>query len=471
MSGTLTRPTEAPQLEGFSREAVEALSRAKGEPDWMRELRLAAWEIYEATPMPTTQDEEWRRTSLRGLKLDRVRPFAFGAGGGAPVSRLEDVPAEARAGLEEAGADGATGRAGLLVQHNSEVRYHALSDEAAARGVIFTGLDEALRRHPDLVRKYFMAEAVTPRHDKFSALHGAFWSGGTFIYVPRNVAVELPLQSRVYADADAPGIFAHTLIVAEEGAAVSFIDEFVSPTDEGRGAQGFSSGAVELYTGAGAQIRYFSVQDWGRHVWHFNTQRVVAQRDSTTNSLTILLGSKLTKTNVESTLDGQGATSEMLGIYFGDGTQHFDQHTLQDHRRPHTTSDLLFKGVLRDRGRQVFAGLIRVEPGAQRTDAYQANRNLLLSDKARVDTMPKLEIGANDVRCTHGATIGQVEPEYLFYLMSRGLERAEAERLIVEGFLDEIVQRIPLEEVRDRLSVAIRQKMGLPPRNKEEDYV
>ncbi|CAA9566698.1 MAG: Iron-sulfur cluster assembly protein SufD [uncultured Thermomicrobiales bacterium] len=464
MSTTLARTTEA-QTRGFTREAVEALSRAKGEPEWALEARLAAFDIYEAAPMPTTQDEEWRRTSIRALKLDQVRPF--GANGGA-VASLDEVPAEARAGLELGGVDGRSPRAGLLVQHNSEVIYTALDEAVAARGVIFESMDEAVRRHPDIVRRYFMTEAVKPTHDKFAALHGAFWSGGTFIYVPRNVAVELPLQSRIWAEADAPAVMAHTLIVAEEGAQVAFIDEFVSPTAESAGAQGFSNGAVELYTGAGAQIRYFSVQDWGRHVYHFNTQRVVADRDSTTNSLTILLGSKLTKANVESALDGPGASSEMLGIYFGDGTQHFDQHTMQDHRKPHTTSDLLFKGVLRDRGRSVFAGLIRVEPGAQRTDAYQANRNLMLSEHARVDSMPKLEIGANDVRCTHGATMGQVEPEYLFYLQSRGLERAEAERLIVEGFLDEIVQRIPLEEVRDRLAVAIQQKMGLPPKNKED---
>jgi Fe-S cluster assembly protein SufD len=463
MSTTLARPTEA-QLRGFTREAVEALSRAKGEPDWAREARLAAWVVYEATPMPTPRDEEWRRTSLRGLKLDQVRPFAPHH---EPVARLAELPEAARAGLEAVGAGGASPRAGLLVQHNSSVVYTALDEVLAGQGVIFTSLDAAVREHPELVRRYFMTGAVPATHDKFSALHGAFWSGGTFIYVPRDVAVALPLQSRVWADADAPAVFAHTLVVAEQGASVAFIDEFVSPTGEG---QGFSNGAVELYTGAGAQVRYFSVQDWGRHVYHFSTQRVVGQRDSTTNSLNILLGSKLTKSNVESALDGPGATSEMLGIAFGDGTQHFDQHTLQDHLRPNTTSDLLFKGVLRDRARSVFAGLIKVEPGAQKTNAYQANRNLLLSEHARVDSMPKLEIGANDVRCTHGATMGQVEPEYLFYLMARGLARTDAERLIVEGFLDEIVQRIPLEEVRDRLNVAIQQKMGLPPRDKD-DYL
>ena len=456
MSTTLERPTEA-QARGFTREAVEALSRAKGEPAWVLEARLRAWEIYEATPMPTARDEEWRRTSIRALKLDQVLPFGAGT---MPKATLAALPSDVRAGLSE------EGRAGLLVQHNSGMVFHMISEEATKQGVIFTGLDEAVREHPELVQKYFMSEAVTPDHDKFSALHGAFWSGGTFLYVPRGVTIETPFQTRVFADADAPGIFAHTLMVVEESAHAVLIDEFISPTAES--GQGFSCGSVELHAGKNAHVRYFSVQDWGRHVWHFNTQRLIADRDSTTNSLTILLGSKLTKTNVESSLRGEGSTSEMLGIYFGDGKQHFDQHTMQDHVKPNTTSDLLFKGALRDRARQVFSGMIKVEPGAQKTNAYQANRNLLLSDKARVDSMPKLEIGANDVRCTHGATMGQVEPEYLFYLRSRGLNREEAERMIVEGFLDEIVRRIPLEEVRDRLSDAIQAKMGLPPRNKAD---
>lgn len=450
MSATLTRPAGAPGLRGFSLEAVEALSRAKDEPAWVRAGRLAAWNTFEQVPMPSPRDEEWRRTSIRQLKLDAVAPFSPPTG---VVQSLEQVGAEARAGLET-GA-----RAGLLVQENSTVVYEQFTPDVAARGVLFMGLDRAVREHPELLQRYFMTTAVVPAHDKFAALHGAFWSGGTLLYVPKNVEVELPFQTRVYAGAESPAILAHTLVILEEGASAIFIDEFVSPTGE---QQGFSNGAVELFTGRGARLRYVNVQDWGRHVYHFNTQRLVASRDSNTNSLSILLGSKLTKSNVESALNGEGATSEMLGIYFGDGTQHFDQHTIQDHLQPHTTSDLLFKGVLRDRARSVFSGLIRVEPGAQRTDAYQANRNLLLSDKARVDSMPKLEIGANDVRCTHGATMGQVDREQLFYLQARGLQRAQAERMIVDGFLDEIIQRIPLAEVRDRLATAIEQKMGLP---------
>ncbi|HEX5504300.1 MAG TPA: Fe-S cluster assembly protein SufD [Thermomicrobiales bacterium] len=452
MSTTLT---EAAPVRGFSREAVEALSRAAGEPDWLREARLAAWETYEATPLPSLRDEQWRRTSIRQLKLDAVTPFAAASG---RVARLADAPEAARAGLDTPAA--ITARAGLVLQQNSNVIYDDLQRDLADKGVLFMGLAEAAREHADLVRRSFMTKAVTPAHDKFSALHGAFWSGGVFLYVPKGVQVELPLQARVYAEADSPAMMPHTLVIVEAGASAVFIDEYISPTGE---QQGFADSVVELFTGAGAQLRYVSVQDWGRNVYHFNTQRLVAQRDSSTNSLSILLGGRLTKSNVESGLDGQGATSEMLGIFFGDGAQHFDQHTLQDHLQPNTTSDLLFKGVLRDRARSVFAGLIRVEPHAQRTDAYQANRNLLLSDKARVDTMPKLEIGANDVRCTHGATIGQVDQEQLFYLQSRGLDRPEAERMIVDGFLDEIIQRIPLAEVRDRLDLAIKQKMGLPP--------
>lgn len=450
MSATLARPAEAPGLQGFSLEAVEALSRAKEEPAWVRERRLQAWSLFDGMPMPSPRDEEWRRTSIKQLKLDTVTPFAAPV---QPVASLDEVGTEARAGLET-GA-----RAGLLVQENSTVVYEQFAPELEARGVLFMGLDRAVREHPELLQRYFMSVAVTANHDKFAALHGAFWSGGTLLYVPKNVEVELPFQTRVYADSNAAAILAHTLVILEEGASATFIDEFVSPTGD---QQGFSNGAVELFTGRGARLRYVNVQDWGRNVYHFNTQRLVASRDSNTNSLSIVLGSKLTKSNVESALNGEGSTSEMLGIYFGDGTQHIDQHTIQDHLQPHTTSDLLFKGVLRDRARSVFSGLIRVEPGAQRTDAYQANRNLLLSDKARVDSMPKLEIGANDVRCTHGATMGQVDREQLFYLQARGLQRAQAERMIVDGFLDEIIQRIPLAEVRERLASAIEQKMGLP---------
>src|SRR5688572_12735164 len=191
MTSTLTRPTES-QLRGFTREGVEALSRAKGEPDWVLEQRLAAWEVYEATPMPASQDEEWRRTSLRALKLDQVQPFGSQS---TIVDSLDALPAAVREGVS------LEGRAGLLVQHNSGLVYVWVSDELKAQGVILMGLDQAVHEQPDLVRKYFMTDAVTSGHDKFSALHGAFWSGGTFLYVPRNVNVETPIQTRVYADA------------------------------------------------------------------------------------------------------------------------------------------------------------------------------------------------------------------------------------------------------------------------------
>jgi Fe-S cluster assembly scaffold protein SufB len=243
MSTTLTRPTES-QLRGFTREGVEALSRAKGEPDWVLEQRLAAWDIYEATPMPTQQDEEWRRTSLRALKLDQVQPFGPQQ---SVVANLDELPTAVREGVS------LEGRAGLLVQHNSGLVYAWVSDELKAQGVILMGLDQAVSEHPELVKRYFMSDAVSAGHDKFSALHGAFWSGGTFLYVPRNVNIETPIQTRVYADADAPAVFAHTLIVVEDNASAVFIDEFTSPTAEN--GQGFSNGAIELYTGANGHLR------------------------------------------------------------------------------------------------------------------------------------------------------------------------------------------------------------------------
>lgn len=217
---------------------------------------------------------------------------------------------------------------------------------------------------------------------------------------------------------------------------------------------------VELIPKAGAQLRYVNLEDWGRNVWETGMVRTVVERDATVNSLMVAFGAGLVKTNVESRLVAPGGTSEMLGVQFGDGTQHFDYHTLQEHAAPSTTSDLLYKGALKDKARSVFSGLIRAEEGAQKTNAFQLNRNLILSEGARADSMPKLEILANDLRCTHGASTSRLNEEQIFYLMSRGLRRAAAVRMMVDGFFAEIFDRIPLEMIRERLSRAIEQKMG-----------
>ena len=438
------------QLTGFSREAVVELSRLRDEPEWLREWRLAAWEQYESIPMPVRTDEEWRRTDLRTLKLDRYVPFA---GVGESVGSLD----EALRGTSE-GAHLGSAQAGVLVQRDASNVYAELSDEVKAQGVIFTDLGTAVREHEELVKSWLMTKAVPVDFGKFEALHAAFWQGGAFLYVPKGVTVELPFRSFAIARTAGASVFNHTLIVMEDQAEAFLVDAYQSETQE---QPTFASGVVELILGKGAQLRYVQAQDYGRNVWNIMTERAVLERDSTLNSLHVTLGSKWTKNSIGSHLRGENALAEMLGVYFGDSDQFFDHHTWQLHESPYATSDLEFKGALRDTARSVYSGLIKVFEGAQKTDAYQQNRNLVLSREARADSIPNLEIGANDVRCTHGATISQVVPEHVFYLQARGIPRTEAQKLIVEGFFRPIIDRIPDEEIQAFLEGAIARKVGL----------
>jgi len=463
---------------GFSKNAIETLSRLKNEPDWMRARRLEAWHLYEETPMPAPNDELWRRTSLKDLKFDGAIPFA-------PAEPSSHAPLQALpAKFQQIANDANAG--GVLVQYNSVGAYARLADQLEKRGVIFCDLDTAIRKHPNLVQQYFMTKAVTytenryasakpstsqttGKHEgggygdtigdlKFAALHGAFFSGGTFLYVPRGVTIDLPLQSLTYFDTPGLAMFTHTLVIVEEGAAVTLIENYASKEDS---ARRFSNGAVELIVKPGGNLQYFHLQDFARNVWHFTSQTALLERDASLTWLNGILGSQTTKAFLDCKFLGQGATANLLGFFFGDGKQHFDQHTFQNHIVGHTTSDLLYKGALKDEAYSAFRGLIRVNPQAQRSDAYQANRNILLSPKAHADSIPELEIEANDVRCTHGATVGPVDPDQVFYLMARGIPRIEAERLIVEGFFDPLMQKIPLESIRAELGQAIQNKIGL----------
>ncbi|MCL5950951.1 MAG: Fe-S cluster assembly protein SufD [Chloroflexi bacterium] len=460
---------------GFSRNAIELLSQSKQEPEWVRARRLEAWHLYEETPMPPPTDELWRRTPLQDLNLASVVPYAPPLIGGDILRALPPKLAHAANN---------TSAGGLLVQYNSSGAYERLADELKQRGVIFCDLDSAIRDHPALVREYLMTRAVTftenryssakpaigktGKHEgggygdtigdlKFTTLHGAFFSGGTFLYVPRGVVVDLPLQSLTYFDEPNLAVFAHSLIILEEGASVKLIEEYASKETE---AQRFSSGAVELILKPGSSLQYFHLQDFARNVWHFTSQTALLERDTSLTWLTGTLGSQMTKAFLDCKMIGTGTNASLLGFFFGDGQQHFDQHTFQNHIVGHSTSDLLYKGALKDKAYSAFRGLIRVNPEAQRSDAYQANRNVLLSQHSHADSIPELEIEANDVRCTHGATVGPIDPDQLFYLMARGIDQGEAERLIVEGFFDPLMQKVPLEPVRDELASAIRAKMG-----------
>ncbi|BBL80307.1 Fe-S cluster assembly protein SufD [Rubrobacter xylanophilus] len=434
--------------KGIGVEAVKALAAFKEEPGWLREKRLAAWRTFEEIPMPTMRDEAWRYTDVSDVRFEEYVPYAPSP----DVEREGDLPDAVQRLIKEGEENSA-----LLVQHNSETTYTRIDEELRAKGVVFTDLHTALREHEELVRERLF-RLVPEDYDKFAALSAAAFSGGSFLYVPRGVEVEVPIQSYRWLDV-AGSIMPRTLVIIEEGASVTYIDEYAS--DDGE-EPALSNGAVELFVGQGARLQYVSLQNWARNVVHFNTIRSQAEKDATINSLVVSFGAQLSRTNVEAGLTAPGSDSEMLGLYFADEDQLIDHHTLQDHIAPQAHSDLLYKGALRDESLTVFSGLIRVEPGAQKTDAYQTNRNLILgTDEAMAVSLPNLEIMADDVKCSHGATTGQVDDLELFYLMSRGIPRVEAEKLVVFGFFGEVTSRIPLKGLRAKLDRAIEEKIGL----------
>jgi Fe-S cluster assembly protein SufD len=436
--------------KGISQETVEALSSLKSEPAWLTQKRLEAWQKYQDLPMPTLRDEAWRYTDISDVTIEDFLPYAPSPDAASEADLPDAVQRLIREGEENSA---------LLVQHNSETAYSRVDEELSRKGVVFTDLHTALVEHGDIVRDKLFG-LVPADYDKFAALSAAAFAGGSFLYVPRGVDVELPIQSYRWLDV-VGSIMPRTLVVVEEGASVTYIEEYASASEAGEDPA-FSNGAVELYVGQGANLRYVSLQNWERNVLHFNTIRSQTEKDATINSLVVSFGSQLSRTNVEAGLSAAGGDSEMLGLYFADQNQVLDHHTLQDHLAPNAHSDLLYKGALRDESMAVFSGLIRVEPGAQKTDAYQTNRNLILgTDDAFAVSLPNLEIMADDVKCSHGSTTGQVDETELFYLMSRGIPRREAEKLVVFGFFGEITSRIPLKGLKDKLDRAIEGKIGL----------
>ena len=442
-------PTITPADVGvFTRDQVEMLTARKLEADWLRDTRMRAQAVFADTPMPTTRLEEWRYTDIR--KSVRLDAFSFAEERG-PAADAAALPAGLRARMDEAGEASAR-----LAQVDASVVLRELPDELAARGVIFTSLEAAAREHPELVRKY-LGTAITPDDGKFAALGSAFWTGGAFLYVPKDVRVEVPVRFYRWIGEGGTVAFGRTLVVAEAGAQVAVVEELGS---DDLGSTALSVGAAEIFADEGAVVVYTSVQRFGRGVVHLATDRLVAGRDAKITTLYASFGGDVARADVQCRLRAPGSHVDMLGLYIADGTQHFDNQTLQDHIAPHASSNLLFKGALNDSGRSVFRGLIRVHPKAQRTDAYQTNRNLVLSDSARADSLPNLEIQADDVRCSHAATVGQLDEEEVFYLLSRGIPKADAVRLVVFGFFGEVLEQLPLEGVRRELLRVVERKLA-----------
>jgi len=378
--------------------------------------RADALEAYRSLPLPTTADEHWRFTDLKGFD-----PDGFVQNGHARGTVPRIGPEETMLEIETA----------AIARVSSE----GIEIERAPDGITF----EPLADHPRL------GELVGTT-EKFAAHNAALWEHGLLVVVPQGVELERPLYVRI-----AGATFWRLLVVVEPGARFSLIEEYASTGDE----EAYSNAVVELFVGDGAKLEYVSLQNLSRETWHFATHHARVERDAELDWIAGGFGSKRGKTWIQNDLAGPGATSRVTGAYFADGEQHLDYDTFQEHMAPSTTSDFAFKGALRDTATAVWRGMIRVERDAQKTNAYQENRNLMLSPSAHAVPIPGLEILANDVRCTHGATVGRVDREQLFYLMARGLSRSEAERLIVRGFFQDVLDRIDLEPVREALAEAL----------------
>ena len=420
----------------FTLQTVDEIASLHGEPDWLRKRRRSAFEAFERLPIPSRIDEEWRRTDVSSLDVAKFSEFEH-RNGAAPAEPLEGV-------------------AGSTTMRGSEFESVRLDPELERAGVILEPISVAAQKHPELVQTLLFTQ-VRPDRDRFAALHAAFFADGTFLYVPDGVVIEKPIVGQVFSAEGGTAVLPHTLIVAGRGSQFNYLDEYLSPSDE---AAGYKSGSAELFLGEGARVGYVAVQKWGRNAWHLADQRARLDKDASLRLFNVTLGARFSKTRVEASLQGEGSDAELKAIYFASGEQFFDFHTLQDHQVGNTRSDLLFKGALQDVARTVYAGLIRIEKGAARSDAYQANRNLVLSDHAKATSIPMLEIDNNDVRCTHGATVGPIDPNHLFYLRSRGIPERTAMRMLVQGFFGQVLDRIPFEQARKLVESELESRLG-----------
>jgi Fe-S cluster assembly protein SufD len=422
---------------------TEADIRAAG--DSVAPYRTLAWNAFKRHSLPDTTQEAWRRTDIHALPVDKFKL--------AGNDSFDDLPSVREDLLKPLVADQHGGQIVLSPGHAKI----DLDEKLAQKGVIFTDLKTAEQKYPELLSRT-IGKTVNVEEGKFSALAGAFAQNGIVLYVPKGVTVEEPLHSVLWGPGANLAHVSHILVLVDEGASVTYVHESASPDD--MASNSMHAGIVEIQVLQDASLKFVELQSWGRHVWNFSHERIRVERGGSLDWIFGAIGSRLTKNFSELDLAGEGATGRMSGFYFTDGNQHLDHDTQQNHLAPHTTSDLLFKGALKGKSRSVWQGMIYVAPGAQKTDGYQANRNLVLSDGARADSIPGLEILADDVRCTHGATVGKLEEEPLFYLKSRGIPQAEAEKIVVEGFFDPIFQRIPFEGVRERFQEYIANKMA-----------
>jgi Fe-S cluster assembly protein SufD len=429
---------------GFTEGTFELFLRDRADPAWLIERRREAFDRFRALRLPSSSDEEWRRTDIRGLRLESFSPPSVKSQGDTLTAAIDRI-------WQSLSQRYATG---IVHLNGASMRE---PDPSLLGGALFIDLDRAVKECPEILQRYLATQAVAPADDYFAALNGAFWTGGALLYVPRHTQIEAPLLSLIGLGRGHVDL-SRLLVVLEEGAEATLVREMAACDGEGQAS--LHVGAVEVFVAQNARLRLVNIQNWNDTTWHFSRERALVGRDAAVQWTVGALGSRLAKVNQEVALTGAGASAQVNGVMFTSGRQHLAYFTRQDHIAPHTTSDLLYRGGLKDRSRIVWKGMIRVEKQAQRTDAYQKNDNLVLSEAARADSIPGLEIEANDVRCTHGATAGRVDEDMIFYAQARGIPREVAIRLIVEGFFADVYDRITVEPVCETLRQAVATKLA-----------
>lgn len=423
--------------KGIDHEVVEMISRKKNEPDWMRKMRHEALDIFLEKPMPT-----WGNDDLLGeIDFDNIHYYIKPKG--EQARDWDDVPADIKNTFDRLGIPEAERKflAGVTAQYESEVVYHSIREDLEKLGVLFMDMDSGLREHPDIVKKYF-SKIIPTRDNKFSALNTAAWSGGSFIYIPPNTKVDIPLQAYFRINAENMGQFERTLIIADEGSSVHYIEGCTAPTYS---SDSLHSAVVELIALKGAHIRYTTIQNWSTNVFNLVTKRAHAYEDAVVEWVDGNIGSKLTMKYPAIVLKGERAHGEVLSIAFAGNGQHQDAGAKMTHAAPNTTSRIVSKSISKDNGRSSYRGLVKIGRGAHGCKTNVECDALLIGEAARSDTYPTMDVAEDDVRVEHEARVSKVAEEQLFYLQSRGLDEDKARMMIVNGFIEPFVKELPME--------------------------
>ncbi len=414
--------------------------------DFLSNYRYSAYQVYKSTPFPTRQDEAWRRTDIRSLD---VEDFSI-----IPKKKTQNIEKKALTSLPNS-QEKLSGE----VKVNPKKIHISLTDEAQSKGIICVDFKTAAKNHPEILKKV-LGKVVTPTDGKFAALVSAFSSNGILLYVPKDVVINFPFKIQFSGSFKDLAILSHFVIWIEEYSYISTVFEYSSksmPLSE----KSFHAGITELHIGENANLNLVEIQDWGENVWCFMHEKAKIQKNGKLDWFYSVTGSHLTKGFINVDLMESGAEANLSGLYFTDHNQHIDLDTQQNHLAPATSSNLLYKGVITGNSKAIWQGMIFVSPNAIKTDGYQSNRNLLLSETASVNSIPGLEILADDVKCSHGATVSRIEETEMFYMQSRGIPQKEAERLIVKGFLDSLINDIPVEQTGAQISRIIEKKQNL----------